>query len=109
MVWASLVVAIWFIISPFIVGYSDINAAVWNDIVFGVLAGGAALWASLGKVRGVNWINVLFGVYLFLVPFFFAFSSNAGALWNHLIAGALLAIAAYVATTERGGDLTRSS
>lgn len=43
--WINLVLGIWLIISPFLLGYAAIQAPVWNHVIMGVLIGGDSLWA----------------------------------------------------------------
>lgn len=46
--WVNLIVGAWMIIAPFATGY-QVSAAYWNEVIFGVLIGLAALWnANLG-------------------------------------------------------------
>ncbi|HEX2911781.1 MAG TPA: SPW repeat protein [Chloroflexia bacterium] len=35
--WLSVLEGVWLIIAPFVLGYNNIGAALWNDIITGVL------------------------------------------------------------------------
>lgn len=50
--WISAVLGVWLIIAPFIVHYSDVAAAKWNDIVVGVGVTVLAVWAALAITVG---------------------------------------------------------
>ena len=47
--WINLVVGVWLILSPFIMGYTTETTIMWNHIVVGVLVGVDALWAALSR------------------------------------------------------------
>jgi len=35
--WFGIILGIWLIIAPFLLGYQHITSAMWNDIILGVL------------------------------------------------------------------------
>jgi len=91
---ANIVLGAWLVISPFILGYSGNSAALWNDIIFGVVILLLA-WARVanpGGVSALSWINAVIGLWLIAVPFVFGFSTDPTALWNNIISGALVTI-----------------
>lgn len=45
--WINAVLGLWLIIAPFLLGYSAVGAAMWNDIVVGVIVAVLAGWAAL--------------------------------------------------------------
>jgi hypothetical protein len=42
--WASLVLGLWLAISPWLVGFADVLAARWTDVVLGLLSAAIAAW-----------------------------------------------------------------
>lgn len=47
--WTCIVAGIWLILAPFALGYSTVAAALWNDIILGLIVlvvGGYALSAK---------------------------------------------------------------
>jgi hypothetical protein len=42
--WVTGLLGVWLIISPFVLGYANETAALWNSIVSGVVLGLFALW-----------------------------------------------------------------
>ncbi|MBE3583818.1 MAG: SPW repeat protein [Limnochordaceae bacterium] len=35
--WINVLLGVWLIVSPFILGYRDVPAALWNGIIVGVI------------------------------------------------------------------------
>lgn len=44
--WVNIVLGIWVIISPFVLGYSYYATARWNDIILGIIVAVLAIWSS---------------------------------------------------------------
>jgi hypothetical protein len=97
MTWLVLLSALWLVLSPFVLGMTGTPAFLWNNLLIGLAVAALLLWGSVGKGR--FWLTALMGAYLVMTPYFFGFSS-AGALWNNLIVGAVLAVASYLAATQ---------
>lgn len=47
--WADLVVGLWVIVSPWVLGFAANGNARWTHVVLGVLAAAVALWAVLDE------------------------------------------------------------
>lgn len=47
--WIKLILGIWLIVSPWILGYWSVSAALWSQIVVGVLLILLSLWQIVGK------------------------------------------------------------
>jgi SPW repeat-containing protein len=47
--WLNVALGVWLIVSPWVLGYSLLEAATANDVVLGVIVGMLALVASLAK------------------------------------------------------------
>src|SRR6185503_8819053 len=45
--WVSIALAAWLIVSPYLLGFSALSYALWNQLIIGVLVGGLAIWAAL--------------------------------------------------------------
>ena len=43
--WVNLVLGIWLIISPWIIGFSGVVTAMWNAVIVGAVVALLALWA----------------------------------------------------------------
>jgi hypothetical protein len=53
--WITAVLASWLIVSPWTLGFSELQAATWNQVGVGVLVAILALWSAVSaqKSRGV--------------------------------------------------------
>ncbi len=45
--WINAVLGLWLIIAPFVLTYSSVASAMWNDIIVGVIVAILAAWAAL--------------------------------------------------------------
>jgi hypothetical protein len=50
--WVNTALAAWLIVSPFLLGFSGLQAALWNQLVVGVLVGLLAIWAGRTSAGG---------------------------------------------------------
>jgi len=44
--WVNTVLGVWLIIAPFILGYSKLTGALWNDIIVGIVVAVLSVWAA---------------------------------------------------------------
>lgn len=106
----NIIAGLWLIIAPFALGYSNIDAAMWNDVLVGIavviLAG--IRTATPGRYTGFSWTNVALGVWLIIAPFVLQYGAaavgNAGAaFWNDILLGIAVAALAWAsaASTSR--------
>ena len=51
--WVNAALAVWLIASPYILGFSALTYALWNQLVVGVLVGALAIWAGVASGGGV--------------------------------------------------------
>jgi membrane protein YdbS with pleckstrin-like domain len=47
--WINAVLGLWLIVSPWILGYSEVATPLWNQIIVGVVVGGLAMWSVIGE------------------------------------------------------------
>jgi len=45
--WINAVIGVWLIIAPFILAYTGVTAAMWNDIIVGIIVVVLGAWAAL--------------------------------------------------------------
>lgn len=45
--WVNAGLAAWLIVSPFILGFSALTYALWNQIIVGLLVGCLAIWSAV--------------------------------------------------------------
>jgi hypothetical protein len=84
------------IVLPFIIGFDNVHAFVWNHIIVGmvlVLAGAwAALTSNVGTAKTLDWIAAVAGVWLMIAPFILGTPGIAAGLWNDIIVGVIVLI-----------------
>jgi hypothetical protein len=81
----QMVLGLWLIFSPFILGFSAHRAAMWNNIAVGL----ACLFLATGSKwedGGYQALIVPIGIWLFMSPFVLGLSSAAFALNNIITA-----------------------
>lgn len=42
----NLVLGLWLVLAPFVLGYSEVAPAMWNDVIAGCLVSALALWSG---------------------------------------------------------------
>ncbi len=90
----DVLAGIWLIFAPFILGYSAVTAAVWNDIIVGIVVAVLAISRTTRegiKVAWPSWVNVVIGIWLIFAPFILGYSFVSAALWNDIILGIIVA------------------
>jgi hypothetical protein len=45
--WVNVVLAVWLIVSPFVLDYASHTTVLWNQLIVGALVGILALWTAL--------------------------------------------------------------
>ncbi len=95
----NIVLGVWLVIAPAILGYGGISAAAWNDVIVGALI---VIFAGVrvtmpGRFEGLSWLNFVFGIWLIVAPFILGYlrapavdGSGIIAMWNDIIVGILV-------------------
>lgn len=92
----DIVAGIWLIAAPFILGYSSLTNALWNDVAIGVVVG--VLSVIRVSNQGIHntvtsWLSVIAGVWLIASPFIIGYSViSATAMANDIILGVIVAV-----------------
>jgi hypothetical protein len=95
--WVNILLGIWIIASPFVLGFH--SKAMWNNVVVGVGVGVLALIRWGMHQPGWSWLNLILGIWLVISPFVF-FLSGA-AMWNNVILGIIVAAFALTNTYSK--------
>ena len=91
--WVNIVLAIWVIISPFVLAFSS-PRVMWSNVATGIIVGILAIIrSSVRNQPGWSWITALIGIWLILSPFVFGVVSGA-TLWNNVVLGIIIAAVA---------------
>jgi hypothetical protein len=92
--WLNVLLGIWVIISPFVVQFARLPAAMWNNVIVGiVIAILALIRTSTPQQIGWSWANVILGIWMIISPFALGTMTTA-ILWNNIILGIVIAIVA---------------
>lgn len=95
----NLVAGLWLVVAPFALGYADIDEALWNDVIVGVLIAGLAVVRLAMPMRNdwVSWVNFFLGGWLVVAPF--ALNPEVDeAVANDVTVGIVVAVLAIVST-----------
>jgi hypothetical protein len=102
--WVNVVLGIWVIISPFVLGFANLRAVMWNDVAVGIAVALLALSRSPNS-RGVEILNVILGVWLIASAFVFVVAA-AVPFWNSIILGIVIALAALFAGVRHNSTVS---
>lgn len=83
----NALIGVWFIIAPWVIGFSDQSGALWSSIIFGIIQIIVSLWGSdkPGWSSWQNWISVITGVWFVIFPFIYSLTN--GETWSSVILG----------------------
>jgi len=88
----NLFVGIWLIISPFVLIYTNIAPAVWNNVGIGILLILLVTYVLFSTItfEWAGWIMAALGVWEIISPFVLGFWSYPTIMWNNIIAGIII-------------------
>jgi hypothetical protein len=91
-----LLLGMWLVCSPFFLDYGmPGDAARWNSFFFGLSVSVVAICALIRPAKWVEWVNLVLGLWLIAAPLALQFDRPATVkVWNHVVPGALVAVAA---------------
>lgn len=109
----SLLLGVWLIFSPWILGFTGTPVAMWNAVLFGVLIAIMALMALIEFQEWEEWADMVIGAWLIVSPWVLGFATMYatdgamtgayGASWNFIAVGVLtLGMAAWSLFDHRG-------
>lgn len=96
----NLLVGLWLMAAPWVLGYVEVPAALWNDRIVGgaviILAGIRVLNPT--RFTFLSWLNLILGLWLLAAPFVLrygeGFVMRNVAFWNDALSGiAIIALA----------------
>jgi SPW repeat-containing protein len=92
----NIIFGIWLIIAPFVLGYTRVEVAMWNDIILGIAVAIIAFIRTMGTGQApASWVNIVLGIWLIIAPFVLAYGNNPTPRWNDIIVGILVVIFAW--------------
>jgi SPW repeat len=91
--WTNLILGLWVLISPWVLGFTASTGALWSAVVLGILVIAVSAWALYQPPRRLpEWVNLVLGVLLFLAPWALGYVGMATAAWNSWALGAVIAL-----------------
>ena len=81
---------VWLVISPWVLGFSNVTIAATTTIAVGVLLVATSVGAMQFAQAWEEWLDAILGVGLVLLPFVVGFDGVLPALQNALACGALV-------------------
>ncbi len=91
----NVLLGVWVLCSPFVLGFSHNPTGMWNNVIVGIAITLVALAGGWGQ-RPLLWLVVPIGVWLFGSPFFLGVHTAAFVANNITLAFASMAAAAIV-------------
>lgn len=105
----DVVAGLWLIIAPFVLGYSAVTGAMWNDAIVGLIVAILAASQLTGRVANrawPSWISVLAGLWLIISPAIIGYANVRPALWNDVIVGIIIVILAGLGAWVPSGEVS---
>jgi heme/copper-type cytochrome/quinol oxidase subunit 3 len=98
----NIVIGIWLIASPWVIGYADYTAAMANSVAVGALLAAAALGAIFLPRAWEEWTEVALGLWMILSPWLLGFAAAGAATANAVVCGlVVIALALWVLATDK--------
>lgn len=104
----NIVLGLWLIASPWVLGYAAQTTPAWNAYVLGVIIAVAAIAALVAFHAWEEWVNVALGVWLVVSPWILGFSGLTTALWNQIVVGVLVGGLAFWSTMVTHDRMVRA-
>jgi hypothetical protein len=100
--WASFGLGLWLAVSPWVLGYSQLEAATANAAFMGLaLALGSHFQASFDETKA-EWFNVVAGLWLVLAPFLLGYGGELAVTANSIAVGTgVVALASSALSLEK--------
>ncbi len=100
--WINLAAGVYMVLVP--VFYATVYAASANAFIMGSVIGVIALLAlAYPRIRSIEWLQLLAGIWLFIGPWALGFDNVTQSAWNHWIVGAVVVILSAARLIELGG------
>ena len=91
----TLILGLWLIVSPWVLGFAGLEAATWNAVVFGLVIAAMALAALTTFRDWEEWIDMAIGAWLAISPWILGFATSAegSTLTGNFVVAGLLVLA----------------
>ena len=90
----NILAGIWLIIAPFWMGFWHMPAALWNNLIVGIVVGVLALIRASYPAENVvlSWINLILGIWLIVAPTVFPNNYPAVPVRMDVILGIIIGL-----------------
>lgn len=97
----NALLAIWLVLSPWVLGFHTVMAATVSTMAVGALLFASSLGAMQFSQAWEEWLDVILGVVLMMLPVALGFDAVPPALQNALVTGtAVTALALWVLASD---------
>ncbi len=90
--WVSLILGVWFFLTPWTIGSALSSAAHWNAWLVGAGIALSAYYAIRDLKPWEEWVNIALGVWVFFSPWTFGYQGNSTNLWSSIVVGLGVAV-----------------
>jgi hypothetical protein len=102
--WMNILLGLWLIVAPLLMAYAGgyAGTAAWNSYLVGL---GLVVVPLLGLIKPLplrQWLVLALGIWLLVAPFVLGFANEAVAMWNTVLTGVVVGIAAAARLRARG-------
>ena len=92
----NAVLAAFLFVSPWLVGFREVQAASWNAWICGLVIFVLAAVAVAQLQEWEQWVNGILGLWTVVAPWVLGFASVATAMWTHVGVGIAVAVLAAI-------------
>jgi hypothetical protein len=97
----NAVLGVWLVVSPWLMGYQDASAAMWNAVIVGAALVAAALGAIFVPRAWEEWTEGGLAVWLVASPWLLGFAAMEAAMLTAVATGVVIfALALWTLTTD---------
>lgn len=91
----NFIAGLWVLISPWVLAFSGIGSATWNNVIIGIvvaLLAASRVWWAQGT--WASWVNLVLGIWLIISPYVLGFSGFGTPTTNNIIFGIIVGVLA---------------
>ena len=101
--WMSLLLGVWMLMSPWVVGHDAGGAAKLNYYVVGLAVTVFAIAALAAFRMWEEWVNLVLGTWLLVSPWLLGFSASSTSVLNTVLIAIFIIVCAGSALTKGTG------
>jgi len=89
----KLLLALWLIVSPWVLNYSQVRLPVWNGYAVAIIVAAFSIAAMLKFTKWEEWVNIVVGFWLFASPWVLGYDKllenkvTLPTMFNHIFVG----------------------